>query len=176
MKQSFRAKRMVKQNQRLGQVSKLNLVALMDIFTILVFFLMVNQSEVKVLQSDTQLALPHSAAEQLPAETAVLTVHPGRISLQGKAIWQGDLTADATTWAPALERELTAQLAALALQSGPLPASMQATGRSITLLGDATVPYALLKRLLAVCAATEYRNVSLAVELQAGSATQVAVP
>ena len=37
MKQSFRAKRMVKQNKRLAQASKLNLVALMDIFTILVF-------------------------------------------------------------------------------------------------------------------------------------------
>jgi hypothetical protein len=44
---------------------------------------------------------------------------------------------------------------------------MKDTGRSITVLGDASVPYALLKRLLAVCASTEYRNVSLAVELQA---------
>lgn len=173
MKQSFRAKRMVKQNKRLAQASKLNLVALMDIFTILVFFLMVNQSEVKVLQSDTQLALPHSVAEQLPAETAVLTVHPDRVSLQGKHIWQGDLTADAAVWAPALERELAAQLEALAVQSGPLPEPMKETGRSITVLGDAAVPYALLKRLLAVCASTEYRNVSLAVELQAGEKTAV---
>lgn len=173
MKQSFRAKRMVKQNKRLAQASKLNLVALMDIFTILVFFLMVNQSEVTVLQSDTQLALPHSVAEQMPAETAVLTVHPDRVSLQGKQIWQGDLTADATSWAPALERELAAQLEALAVQSGPLPEPMKETGRSITVLGDAAVPYALLKRLLAICAATEYRNVSLAVELQAGEKTAV---
>ncbi len=167
MKQSFRAKRMVKQNKRLAQASKLNLVALMDIFTILVFFLMVNQSEVKVLQSDSQLALPRSVAEQLPAETAVLTVHPDRVSLQGKEIWRGDLTADATTWAPALEAELTKQLQVLAEQSGVLPQAQQEIGRSITLLGDAKVPYTLLKRLLAVCATTEYRNVSLAVELDA---------
>ena len=34
-----------------GKVASLNLVSLMDIFTILVFFLMVNSSEVEVLQT-----------------------------------------------------------------------------------------------------------------------------
>lgn len=68
MKMSFRAKRLERQNQRLAQASKLNLVALMDIFTILVFFLMVNQSEVKVLQSNKDISLPRSVSEQLPTK------------------------------------------------------------------------------------------------------------
>lgn len=164
MKMSFRAKRQAKQNARLAQASKLNLVALMDIFTILVFFLMVNQSEVTLLQSDSQMALPSSSSQQMPAQTAALSVHVDKVSLQGQIIWQGQLS-DPTAMAQ-LGVVLTEQLSALAKSQGELPVDQQATGRAITVLGDKQVPYALLKQVLSICAATEFRNVSLAVELK----------
>lgn len=164
MKQSFRGKRQAKQNARLAQQSKLNLVALMDIFTILVFFLMVNQSEVTVMQSDSQMALPVSASQQMPVETAIVSVHLDKVSLQGDIIWQGNLT-DQQAFAT-LPQQLTAKLAELAKAQGPLPEAQQPTGRAVTVLGDKTVPYALLKQILTACANTEFRNVSLAVEMQ----------
>lgn len=55
MKQSLRAKRMAKHHRRLNQAPKMNLVSLMDIFTILVFFLLVNSSDVEVLQTDKSI-------------------------------------------------------------------------------------------------------------------------
>jgi len=51
MKQSARAQRLAKHHKRFNSSPKLNLVSLMDIFTILVFFLIVNQSEVRVLET-----------------------------------------------------------------------------------------------------------------------------
>ena len=64
MKQSAKAKRISRHKKRGSSVSKLNLVSLMDIFTILVFFLMVNSSsDVQVLNRDGKIELPVSTAE-----------------------------------------------------------------------------------------------------------------
>lgn len=169
MKMSFRAKRLERQNQRLAQASKLNLVALMDIFTILVFFLMVNQSEVKVLQSNKDISLPRSVSEQLPTEQVMLTITSDGILVQGKAVWQGDWQQDVSIWQPQLAEALSAELNYLAARAVPLSEAQQRSGRSITILGDAATPYLVLRQLMAVCAGTEYRDVSLAVELTAAN-------
>lgn len=165
MKMSFRAKRLERQNQRLAQGSKLNLVALMDIFTILVFFLMVNQSEVKVLQSNKDISLPRSVSEQLPTEKVMLTITANGVLVQGKPVWQGDWQQDSSLWLPELTQALTAELQYLANRASPLTEDQQLTGRALTILGDASVPYGLLRQLMAICAATEYRDLSLAVEV-----------
>jgi len=167
MKMSFRAKRLERQNQRLAQASKLNLVALMDIFTILVFFLMVNQSEVKVLQSNKDINLPRSISEQLPSEKVMLTITANGVLVQGKPVWQGDWQQDSNNWLPELTEALTTELTYLANRAGPLAPEQQQIGRALTILGDAATPYALLRQLMAICAATEYRDLSLAVEAMA---------
>ena len=51
MKESARARRLKRHLRRNQHQGKMNLVSLMDIFTILVFFLMVNSSDVKVMQN-----------------------------------------------------------------------------------------------------------------------------
>lgn len=172
MKMSFRAKRQQRQNQRLAQSGKLNLVALMDIFTILVFFLMVNQSEVKVLQSNKDINLPRSVSEQHPTEKVLLTITANGVLVQGKPVWRGDWQQDTEQWLPELTEALKAELEYLANRAGPLPAAQQATGRALTILGDAATPYAVLRQLMAICAATEYRDLSLAVEAAGKSAAQ----
>ncbi len=164
MKQSARAKRMFKQNKRLAQGSKLNLVALMDIFTILVFFLMVNQSDVVLLPSNKAMSLPLSVSEELPREQVLLTVTATGILVQGKPIWRGDWQAPAQQWQAELTEALTLELNYLAARSNALATEQQASGRALTILADASTPYAVLRRLMAISAATEYRDISLAVE------------
>ena len=61
--------RMERHHKRMAKDSKLSLVSLMDIFTILVFFLMVNASEVQVLQNSKSVELPESSAQQAANET-----------------------------------------------------------------------------------------------------------
>src|SRR5690606_41620821 len=73
MKMSRRALRMQRNHKRNANKSGLNLTALMDIFTILVFFLMVNQAEVEVQNNDA-IQLPASLADNKPAEQVTIMI------------------------------------------------------------------------------------------------------
>ncbi|MDX1453575.1 MAG: biopolymer transporter ExbD, partial [Oleiphilaceae bacterium] len=74
MKESAKAKRIKRHLKRGKQTGKLNLVSLMDIFTILVFFLMVNSSDVQVLQQSPDIKLPESKADQEPKDILTVTL------------------------------------------------------------------------------------------------------
>jgi biopolymer transport protein ExbD len=170
MKQSLRAKRKARHHKRLGKTSKLNLVALMDIFTILVFFLMVNQSEVRVLQNTKDLKMPVSVAEQLPYENIVISVFKDSVLVQERLIWQQSSLPSVSndqlseqpidTLASALKSELIYQ----ANKRPDLSEQEKLNGRAVTIIGDATIKYDLLKQIMAICAEADYRNMSLAVE------------
>lgn len=165
MKKSLRARRMERHHKRAQGQSKLNLVSLMDIFTILVFFLLVNSSDVEVLQTNKDLELPESTSEQRPDTTLVVTVTDQSIVVGGRPVARIDevIRSDEQTIA-GLENELKFQ----ANKSGPLSEEKQETGRPITIMGDKEVPYTVLKKIIATCATNEYRDVSLAVSRVAG--------
>jgi hypothetical protein len=74
MVKSGRAKRMEKHHKRNKSLGTLNLVSLMDIFTILVFFLLVNSSDVETLPNAKDLQLPESIAETKAKETVVIMI------------------------------------------------------------------------------------------------------
>ena len=57
MRNSRRIKRM---SRNRGKISKMNLTSLMDVFTILVFFLLVNSGSVEVLDAPKDVTLPES--------------------------------------------------------------------------------------------------------------------
>jgi len=74
MVKSGRAKRMDKHHKRNKGAGQLNLVSLMDIFTILVFFLLVNSSDVQTLPNVKELQLPESIADEKAKETVVIMI------------------------------------------------------------------------------------------------------
>ncbi len=168
MKQSLRAKRLARHHKRLGGASKLNLVSLMDIFTILVFFLIVNQSEVRVLQNSEKLNLPVSVADQLPSENIVVAVFDNRVMVQERAVWQKNAASTetelSTTDIEALMAALKTELNYQAAKRPELTELEQENGRAVTILGDANIEYQILKQIMTVCAAANFRNMSLAVE------------
>ncbi|WP_394129935.1 ExbD/TolR family protein [Shewanella maritima] len=173
MKQSLKAKRLAKHHRRLKGGNKLNLVALMDIFTILVFFLIVNQSEVRVLQSIEKVKLPVSVAEELPVENLMIAVIDNTILVQERAVWVVESEVKAG-FDPSLLQEnpdmvtaITTELEYQASRRPELTEIEQQKGRAVTIIGDASIPYVLLKQIMAACAQTGYRNMSLAVEQQA---------
>ena len=86
MKQSLRARRMARLHRRHKNQPKLNLVSLMDIFTILVFFLLVNSSDVEVLQNNKSIKLPESIAEKKPDTSLVVMVSSDEIIISGRQI------------------------------------------------------------------------------------------
>jgi biopolymer transport protein ExbD len=160
MKMSLRARRMARNHKRLSSSAKLNLVSLMDIFTILVFFLMVNNGDVEVLSSDKNITLPESVSEQKPEATLTIKISNQDIIVQGRKIAtiEQALTQKGNSLSD-LGKELEYQLA-----RAPAPTELEEQiGRSVIIMGDHEMPYKLLKRIMTTCAQTDYRDISLAV-------------
>jgi biopolymer transport protein ExbD len=161
MKASLRARRMAKNHKRLSQEARLSLVSLMDIFTILVFFLMVNSGDVEVLQADKNITLPQSVSEQKPEMTLTIKISADAIVVQGRKIESvARALAQTGNGIATLAKELKYQS-----ERGPgLTEREEKMGRSIIIMGDRGMPYKLLKRVMKTCADSDYRDIALAVD------------
>ena len=167
MKQSARAMRMQRHHKRMSKDSKLSLVSLMDIFTILVFFLMVNASEVQVLQNSKSIELPESTAQQGAKETLILMVNNNDLILQGQKLADvHTILSQSEDLIPELATELAYRINRVA-NSDATDANGNNIERAITIMGDKNIPYTLLKRIMQTCAQAGFTNISLAVEGQA---------
>ena len=83
MKDTRRMRRMSRNRQT---VPKMNLTSLMDVFTILVFFLLVNSATTEVLETPKQITLPASVVEDKPRETVVIFISPEEVTVQGESV------------------------------------------------------------------------------------------
>ena len=160
MVKSGRAKRMEKHHKRNNSAGVLNLVSLMDIFTILVFFLLISSSDVEVLPNAKAIQLPESIAEDKARETVVILIGDEDIIVQGTPVAKlADVMAQQGNDIPALREALKSQNArALRRQ-----AQRDIANREVTIMGDKAIPYRLLKKVMATCSASEYGQISLAV-------------
>ncbi len=160
MRLSRRAKRMSKHHERtLKRNAVLNMVSLMDIFTILVFFLLVNTTSTEVLPSPKNIVLPEASAEKLPARNLVIAVDDRVIRLQGKAVI---LVKDAINSKQATIRPLFE-----ALRRASSSARDISDKNGVTIMGDQEIPYGLLKKIMLTCAGAQYTNISFAVNQKA---------
>jgi len=160
MKMSDRAKRMARRNAKGKRTVVLNLVSLMDIFTILVFFLLVNSQQVEVLPNAKDLELPQSIAEQKSRETVVIMVTGEQILVQGRAVANvADVINQDDLVIPGLKTALQSQTDRVLRRD----AMGDIADREVTIMGDKALPYSLLKRVMATCTAADYGQISLAV-------------
>ena len=83
MRDSRRIKRMGRNKRK---SSGLMLTPLMDVFTILVFFLLFHSSGRDVLETPKQIKLPDSIVETKPRETVLILVSPREVLVQGEAV------------------------------------------------------------------------------------------
>jgi biopolymer transport protein TolR len=160
MKTSRRARRMAQHHKRnQSRNAALNMVSLMDIFTILVFFLLVNATNTEVLPSPKNIVLPEAAAEKLPARNLVIAVDDRMIHLQGKPII---LVKDALAIKQATIRPLFD-----ALRQASTTVKDITDRNGVTIMGDQEIPYGLLKKIMLTCAGAQYTNISFAVNQKA---------
>jgi len=157
MQQSRRARRMQEHHRRRNdRNASLNMVSLMDIFTILVFFLLVSAADTEVLPTPRKLELPESTAQKAPKENLVVMVNRQEILLQGQRV---------TSVKQAMSSR-QAVILPLATALKKQHASKQRTAnprRGVTIMGDKNIPYKLLKKIMLTCASVDYSNISLAV-------------
>jgi biopolymer transport protein TolR len=160
MVKSARAKRMDKHHARNKGSAALNLVSLMDIFTILVFFLLVNSSDVETLPNAKDLQLPESIAEEKAKETVVILIGEEDIIVQGLPIVKvADVLALKGNDIPELRQALKSQNDRVLRRE----AQDDIAGREVTIMGDKEIPYRLLKKVMATCTESDYGQISLAV-------------
>jgi biopolymer transport protein TolR len=160
MKQSRRAKRMERHHKRNKGTPAFNLVSLMDIFTILVFFLLVNTGEGEVLPSTKSIDLPESIAEQKPRENVVVMITDRDILVQGTRVASIDeLKAGGGLRIEALQRALEQQNRHRLL----VDSHGKAVAPEVTIMGSKDIPYQLLKKVMASCTEAGYGKISLAV-------------
>jgi biopolymer transport protein TolR len=146
------------------QMVDMNLVSLIDIFTLLIFFLLANGSEVETIPNTKAVKLPESTAEKSPRETVVVVVTNEEIVVQGRRVAMVEEVL-------ANEDDLIAPLQAeLALQAGKVVVrrqtseQMQAKGQAVTILGDRQIPYRLLRKVMVTCARSNFGDISFAVQ------------
>ena len=169
MKFAGRAARMERHHKRHKRGVGLNLVSLMDIFTILVFFLLVNSSDVEVLPSAKDVQLPESIAETKARETVVVLVTDDQVLVQGEVVASvAEVMASDQLVIPSLKLALENQAERVVRSAED--ASDET--REVTIMGDKEIPYRLLKRVMATCTDANYTQLSLAV-MQKTSETQL---
>ena len=162
MKESSRAKRMRRHHDRSGDSSaSLNMVSLMDIFTILVFFLLVSASSSDILPTPKNIKLPASTAAKLPKENLVIIIGNNNISIDGKTVANIDrvIKSRSNVILPLLD-ELKRQIRKKQKDGEEAKKIMK---QGITILGDKDVPYILLKKIMITSSAASFANISLAV-------------
>jgi biopolymer transport protein ExbD len=160
MVKSARAKRMEKHHKRNKGAGVLNLVSLMDIFTILVFFLLVNSSDVQTLPNAKDMKLPESIAEKKPKENVVVLIGKTDILVQGEPVAKiADVMATQGNDIPQLREALLSQNDRTLRRA----AKEDVAGREVTIMGDKDISYRLLKKVMATCTASDYGQISLAV-------------
>jgi len=139
---------------------KLSLVALMDIFTILVFFLLLNSGEAQKIENAKFVKLPDSTKGAVPHEELMILVN-------AEELWVGkekiadieELLTDSETVLEPLALKLIEHTSKL----GELTPFQEKNGLAVIIMGDKEVPYALLKSVMATCRQHNYLNISLAV-------------
>jgi biopolymer transport protein ExbD len=161
MRNSRRMRRMGRNKKK---VTGLNLTSLMDVFTILVFFLLFHSSGSEVVEAPKQIKLPDSVVETKPRETIVILVSPEVVLVQGEAVIGtpellqsgNDTIVEITERLDQLERNI------IGISTKTVIASQQ-----VTILADKTIPFRVLKKIMSTCTGSGYGRISLAVTQKA---------
>ena len=144
-------------NARHSNALDMNLVSLIDVFTILIFFLLSN-SGVETLPA-ASVHLPESTAKKDPKETLVVVVNGTEISVEGRKV------ADVAPLATATDDLIPGLKAELDLVSARPVARAEdaAKAHSVTIMGDKDIPYQLLRKVMYTAAVADFTDVSFAV-------------
>jgi biopolymer transport protein ExbD len=138
----------------------MNLVSLIDVFTILIFFLLSNSGGVETLPSPKAVHLPESVAEAQPKETVVVVVSGTEILVDGRRV---AMVADVLGTEGDLIEPLKAELDLLQANRQVIRKENEAQSKQLTIMGDKDIPYRLLRKIMATSARANFSDVSFAV-------------
>ena len=158
MSMSNRARRMAQHHARHSTDAELNLIPLIDILSVMVAFLLVYSTEVEVIQNTKGIEIPQSIAQAQPKQSVVVMITKDQLFVQGELITSvTDIQAANTPLIEPLRAALKRPLLVGDVAAKDLAA------REITVMGDKSLPYDILKKVMATCTDADYGKISLAV-------------
>ena len=158
MKENRRMKRMARASKQ--KKPTLNLVSLMDVFTILVFFLLVNSSSSDIMEQPKSVQLPESIVDAKPRETVIVLVTEDNVHVMGDVVMSTDevIASKDLVMEPIMQRLLDQQEKVIGIRTRAV-----AESKEVTVLAHHTLPFKLLKKVMASCTSAGYGKISLAV-------------
>ncbi len=139
-----------------GGHGPLTLIPMIDMLMILVVYLLVHSADTEILPNSRNISIPQSVSERKPRPSTVVTVTRDMLYVNGEAVVS--VTDVAGSDAPVVE----SLQAALAAQAAPRLGDAAAP-REVTVMAEKSLPYAVLRKIVASCSAADYSKVSLAV-------------
>jgi biopolymer transport protein TolR len=158
MSMSNRARRMAQHHLRHRADAELNLIPLIDILSVMVAFLLVYSTEVEVIQNTKAIEIPESIAQAQPRQSVVVMITKDDLFVQGEYVTSiAEIRASKTPLIEPLRAALKRPMLVGEVAEKDLAA------REITVMGDKSLPYDVLKKVMATCTDADYGRISLAV-------------
>jgi len=140
--------------------AKLSLIALMDIFTILVFFLLMNSGDSKNIENAKFVELPDAVSAKAPYADILVIVGDEEIFIEKEPI---ALVEDVLKQPQELIEPLQKYLQEHTEKIDELTGFEKENGLALTIMGHREAPYELIRSVMSTCQHENYRNISLAV-------------
>ena len=159
MKISRRMKRMAR-SQGKHKPSGIMLTSLMDVFTVLVLYLLVNQGAGVEIAAPKSIKLPDSVVETIPRPTVVMMVSGTDVVVQGEHVATiAEVLASKEDYIePVRARMLDLKKRVIGLNAQAVDDSTE-----VTIMADRGVPFKVLKKLMSSSSSAGYSKISLAV-------------
>jgi biopolymer transport protein TolR len=140
------------------QEAELNLIPLIDVMSVLVAFLLIYTADVAAVQNTRDVEIPQSTADTQAQQSVVVMITKDHVFVQGELVAAiADVTASSEPLVEPLRRVLDRPMLL-----GGRGADDTAT-REVTVIADKSLPFDLVRKVMATCTATTYGKISLAV-------------
>jgi len=138
--------------------AELNLIPLIDVMSVLVAFLLVYTMDVEIVQNTKGVEIPHSTAETQAQQSVVVMITKDHVFVQGELVADvAEVTASSEPLVEPLRRVLDRPMV---LGSD---GAKETSTREVTVIADKSLPFDLVRKVMATCTATTYGKISLAV-------------
>jgi biopolymer transport protein ExbD len=160
---SYRIKR---HRERRHGANHFALIPFIDMMTILVVFLLAHTAEVDILPNAKNIQIPQSLSERKPSAAIVVMITQDSLYVDGVLVGSlRDVAANQGPFFAPLKTALMAQ------NDRSLRGQTDIAKREVTIMGDKSTPYSVLKKIMMTCSEAEYGKVSFAVVERERAAT-----
>ena len=158
MKQTRRQKLMARGKRR-GESTGMMLTSLMDIFTVLVLYLLVNQGDGVNLEPPPWVVLPDSAVDTVPRQSIVISLTQKDVLIQGEPVISiAEVNASPDAEIDAIHKRIVQIKEAAGRQKDQIGVNTE-----VTIVADRAVPFKILKKVMSTSSNAGYGKISFAV-------------